>query len=401
MPIHLLTGLPGHGKTTGMMQMLLAAAEKGDRPLFAAGIDGIQPGIATVLDDPSKWATQERFDPPRYETLPDGKIKELFWTKVNLPDGALVFIDEAWKWFGHLGNASRQQTPHHVLALAEHRHHGIDFVWTTQGPNQIYPFSRSLIEQHWHYVRKFGTKLIEVFKWGELQEDVKSQTTREKAIKETTTIPSATFAFFKSASLHTVKARIPWKVWLIPGMLILGSLLLWTAYRTLTPEPITDSPAAAGSLLPPPASAGVAGATFNPATGLEKYVGQLTPRAPGLHGSQPIFDGREAQAVPRTYCVISGPADNTRCTCYTEQVTPLNDVPVGVCYHVARWGEYDPFRAPPAPPEDRDDADDAGDLGKDEPLLVAGTGTPATNVGTAVQGQMQGRVPETLRASGK
>lgn len=55
MPIELFTGQPGNGKTALMMERLLKEAKDGSRPLFAAGIDGLQPGLATVLDDPRTW----------------------------------------------------------------------------------------------------------------------------------------------------------------------------------------------------------------------------------------------------------------------------------------------------------------------------------------------------------
>lgn len=144
MPIELFTGQPGNGKTALMMERLLEEAAKGERPIFASGIDGLQPGLASVLEDPRDWK--------------------------SVPVGSLIFVDEAWKWFGHLHDATRQATPKHVLDLAEHRHQGIDFIWTTQQPNQLYPFVRGLIGSHHHVVRRFGTKLIDVFSWGELRD---------------------------------------------------------------------------------------------------------------------------------------------------------------------------------------------------------------------------------------
>jgi hypothetical protein len=128
-----------------MVERLSEEAEKGERPLFAAGVDGLQPGMAAELVDPREWNAVKpgvagdcncTAGPPGHAHV--------------VPDGSLIFVDEAWKWFGHLHDASRQATPPHVLQLAEHRHRGIDFVWTTQGPNQLYPFVRPLIADHYH-----------------------------------------------------------------------------------------------------------------------------------------------------------------------------------------------------------------------------------------------------------
>ncbi len=107
MPITVLTGTPGGGKTALMMERLLEESKRAERPLFAAGIDGLQHGLATVLEDPRQWNAKDA----------EGHYL--------VPNGAIIFIDEAWKWFGHLHDASRQPTPHYVLELAEHRHRGL------------------------------------------------------------------------------------------------------------------------------------------------------------------------------------------------------------------------------------------------------------------------------------
>ena len=130
------------------MRRLLKDAAKAERPIVAAGIDGLEPGLAMVLDDPRKWNDKDA----------DGNYL--------VPDGSIIYVDEAWKWFGHLQDASRQATPPHVVALAEHRHRGLDFVWTTQMPNQLYPFVRGLIGAHTHCVRRFGTQFVDNFSNG-------------------------------------------------------------------------------------------------------------------------------------------------------------------------------------------------------------------------------------------
>lgn len=319
MPIHVITGLPGASKTAEMMVMLVAAAKKADRPIFAAGIDGLKPGLAQVLDDPTKWK--------------------------DCPDGSLIFIDEAWKWFGHLHSAARQVTPDHVLGLAEHRHRGMDFVWTTQAPAQLYPFARSMIEQHWHIVRKFGTSFRDVYKWGELQDECKSEGVRARAEKSLSAIPSEVFGLYESASVHTIKSRIPFKLLMIPVLVVAAALAVFGVYRYFVPASVAGEPAADGLPAAPVTRAERTGSAKAPAT-LSAYLDSLTPRAPGLHGSQPVFDDREVAARPRTFCVMSGgPSGDDTCTCYTEQVTKIMDVRQDVCRHTARWGQYDPYLA--------------------------------------------------------
>ncbi|QBG95950.1 hypothetical protein EYC55_11390 [Xanthomonas oryzae] len=55
MPIELYTVQPGNGKTALMMERLVEESKRAERPIFAALIDGLQDGLAAVLDDPRKW----------------------------------------------------------------------------------------------------------------------------------------------------------------------------------------------------------------------------------------------------------------------------------------------------------------------------------------------------------
>lgn len=373
MPIDLITGQPGHGKTLRMMQRLLAESAKtgADRRfLVNAGIEGLAAGLVDLdLADSKLWNAVD-FTRPGTCMCHDGtgqcldaeglprKVKQGTATVDNpqwkteldagrphahlIPDGALIFVDEAWKDFGHLADASRGATPSHVLALAEHRHRALDFVWTTQMVNQLYPFVRGLIGSHSHVVRKFGSSICTVYSWGELNEDVKSATQREKAVTETWVHPTKTVgASYKSATGHTIKAKWPWKILLIP-LCILGAIaVFWWVYVSMK-QP--------GGVVAPDAD-GVAVAA-DAVEGKERlltaaeYAAQFLPRIPGIHGSEPIYGDREAKSVPATYCVIFDAGRDQRCTCYTEQATPVLDVLQSVCYSSALHGAYDPFKAP-------------------------------------------------------
>ena len=318
----------------------MAEVKKAERPIFAAGIDGLQPGLATVLDDPRDWNKRDA----------NGEY--------IVPNGSLIFVDEAWKWFGHLQDATRQQTPAHVLALAEHRHRGIDFVWTTQGPSQIYPFARTLIADHQHCVRRFGTHMIDVFKWEELQEDVKSPAKRENAQRTTRALPKAVFGSYKSADVHTIKRKIPLKVLALPLMVVAAVGLLYVAYNSLRPSAVAEKMAGKA---PEAASADPAHPSTDSASSkgrrkgyasAEEYVAAHTPRIASLPWSAPLFDDRAPQSEPEIYCMASGiglDADgNTRgesTFCVTEQGTRLGMDP-RLARELARWGSpYNPYRA--------------------------------------------------------
>ncbi|NLC36805.1 MAG: hypothetical protein GX772_10255 [Alcaligenaceae bacterium] len=339
MPIELFTGLPGNGKTAFMVERLMEEAKKAERPLVACGIDGLQPGLALELDDPRDW------------------------NKVNsegehiVPDGALIFVDEAWKWFGHLHDAGRQATPQHVLQLAEHRHRGLDFVWTTQMPAQLYPFARSLIARHTHVVRRFGTKFVDLYTWEELNDDVKSVGKRENAQKQVRTLPDQVFGAYKSASLHTIKRRLPFKLFVLPAAVVAAVALLWTGVNYFRPSNLTDRLGGEGT---DAALAAAAPLSIEPAAKEERreldvveYVERQQPRIATAPWSAPLYDDRTVTVDPQLFCMSAKPGEGRgqECTCLTEQGTRYV-VRDDMCEDQARHGpSYNPFRAVQERPE--------------------------------------------------
>jgi zona occludens toxin len=353
MPIEIYTGLPGHGKTSFMVKRLLVEAAKNARPIYYSGIDGLAPGYATKLEDPKQW-----------NAVIEGQVCHCHDTdnaapcEAHLvPNGSLIFVDEAWKWFGHLQEA-RGPTPPHVLALAEHRHRGIDFVWTTQAPAQLYPFARSMVADHHHHVRRFGTQFVDVFTWAELNEDVKSASKRESAQRKTAALPSDTHDKFKSAEVHTIKRRIPFKVMALPALLVAVVVIGWLAYQKMKPENVTarlqgkegQAAIAAG---PDSLGAGGPGAARHLYTTAAEYVEAFTPRIASMPWTAPAYDGALPVAKPVAVCMSSkagldgnGEFKPASCSCITEQGTRYL-MPEQQCKtQVAMGGIYNPFKEP-------------------------------------------------------
>ena len=352
MPIKSYTGLPGHGKTSLMLAELLEDSKKAERPLFAGGVDGLKPGYATLLKDPTQWNAVK---PGEVCTCHDTEDSEPCNSHV-VPNGSKIFIDEAWKWWGHLQNAQRQQTPAHVLALAEHRHRGIDFVWTFQQPNQIYPFARGLMGEHNHVVRQFGTQLLQVFKWQELNEDVKSQARRDAAIRTTRSLPVETFDMHKSAEVHTIKRNIPWRIIMVPA-LVLGALVAgWLAYVQLKPDSFAaamagKTPTSGAAAVASDTQAGTSKRDPPKFASLYDYAEAHLPRFGQMPWTAPVYDSREVTADPKLFCASSKPGLDAQgewqdytCTCFTEQST-LYELPMPECLSTARRGPiYNPYK---------------------------------------------------------
>ena len=378
MPIKLYTGLPGNGKTSFMVEELLAEAKKAQRPIVASGIDGLEPGLALDLPNARKWNDV------------DANGQHI------VPDGALVFIDEAWKDFGHLHDAGRQATPPHVLALAEHRHRGLDFVMTTQVPGQLYPFARGMIATHVHCVRRFGTQFVDLYSWEELNEDVKSASKRDHAQRVTRALPKEAHKHYKSASVHTIKAKIPVKVWMLPLLLAAAIACAVAAVRILAPrlfgqdavasastEDDTGSPRAA----PVTDAPGGQSAAPRPMTAAE-YAQAHLPRFPSMPWTAPVYDDRPLTAEPELYCVLWEAGENIRgewkpetCRCYTEQATHYAGLSDAECRTVAKRGSpYNPYRT-------KHDAQRVAQASPPPPAPVAAWAAPAKGTSTAYGAQ--------------
>lgn len=385
MPIESFTGLPGNGKTALMMEHLAAQAKLGERPLWVAGVDGLQPGFASVLDDPRAWNAHDPSGDPTCDCHQDGNLHAHL-----IPDGSLIYVDEAWKWFGHLHDASRQSTPKHVLDLAEHRHRGIDFVWTYQQPSQIYPFARGLMADHHHVVRRYGTSMIDVFSWPELNEDVKSSAKRENALRKTRTLPKDSFAMYKSAEIHTIKPRIPWKVWLIPACAIAFVALAWYLVTALRPDNFAANltgkkPATASAVAASPGQGGKEAGRKKPLyENPTEYARAHLPRQATQPWSAPVYDERGVTADPELFCMSSREGEGMdgewmdySCTCLTEQGTAYY-ISDGECRTIARRGpSYNPYK------ERRDDDRNSGDF---QPAQAQAS--PAVEPGRVIAGDV-------------
>jgi len=302
MAITLVTGLPGHGKTLYTLATLKAIGEKEGRPIFHNGI----PGLALP------W---QSWDVEKWE---------------QLPAGAIFIVDECQKSFPVRG---RGDVPPYVQALATHRHLGIDIYLITQNPMLLDAFARRLVDRHFHVVRKFGTHHATVH---EFPNGVKETvaTSREGSIRHEWKYPKQVFELYKSAELHTVKRRIPMRVWLLLCVPVVFIALLWVAWQRLNPAAVAErqgvAPApATGSPVPGQAVASAA-------PPLDWFAAQV-PRIASLPHTAPVYDAITAPVrVPYPAACLSM---GDRCTCYTDQATRLA-VDVTTCRAIAAGGFF-------------------------------------------------------------
>lgn len=322
MPIELITGLPGAGKTLGAVARMLEWHEHdASRPVFVLGVDGLKEGIAQEIspDDLKRW----------YE----------------YPAGSIFVVDECQKYFPmrRAGDA-----PEWIRKLSEHRHLGHDFLLMTQAPGYLDTHVRGLVDKHVHLVRKFGTGMVDRYEWPAISMSPLSKSERSRAVKRLWAYPKRCFDLYKSAELHTVKKSIPKKFY----VLVAAPLVVLAAVFAVPKIMARTHPAAASVASVPGSSVRPASQGSDPHhwASPAEYVKDFLPRVANAPWSAPVYDGRAVKAEPDLMCIeyhrtING-RDQDLCSCYTEQVTPYRIGNAEECRRYARDGVYNPYRSP-------------------------------------------------------
>lgn len=196
--MRLITGVPGAGKTLFAVSEILKEAKEG-REIYT-NIEGINiPGVQAL--DGTDWR--------------------------DYPDGSLIVYDEAHQIFRATGKPGLSADPV-INDMDMHRHRGFDLWFITQFPTKVHHEIRSMVDEHFHLLRQFGAKQATLYKWPE-SVDVKDQGQRSAADKTLFRYPTECFQYYKSASIHTAKVRIPGKLKVLA--VVVGMVGLFVGYR--------------------------------------------------------------------------------------------------------------------------------------------------------------------------
>lgn len=315
--IVLITGLPGNGKTLYALDWVKRKAEKEGRPVFYARIKGL--------------------------TLPWTAIDPFAW--MSCPPNAIVVIDEVQQSDDPADPKSpslfgvRQRgavVPPWAAALETHRHMGIDLVLITQDPMLLDVHDRKLVGLHFHVKRNFGLQRATVHEFGGCRPNVAQST--GGSVRHEWGFPKEVYAWYKSAEVHTMKARVPTRVWVllaIPFVIAGLSWFAWSRYLTPDRELPTLKAATSGS------GSAIGGTAGQPsAVGrktVAQYVEQFQPRVAGLAYTAPAYDDitRPVSAPYPAACVSMG----DKCKCYTTQGTAL-ETGKDLCRQIVSGGFY-------------------------------------------------------------
>ena len=352
--VKLFTGLPGAGKTAQLVaEIVRLAKDEPHRPIFAMGINGLQEGLAGDL-------TMEQL--------------HNWWEA--LPPGSIIALDECQE--EHLMPKDRGNPAQWVQRIAKVRHHGMTFLLTTQHPQNMSAFVRRLVDQHVHTVCKFGTSIVQRYTWGRCMDEPEKKAAQKTAVEDVGTLPKQVFDLYKSSQLHTRKARIPMKVYLLAVVMVVGIACAVSTPYVLRHASQANQAAISGS--PSTASTDKAGAQHadrdaDQALRQEDFAKWMRPRVDGLPWSAPMFDHLEVRAQPKLYCIA---VEDGRCSCMTEQGTHYA-VPVGRCRAIVADGLYNPFSEGLASSSQRDGQ---GERQRQEqrPVAAPGVGVPVIDI---------------------
>ncbi|MDH1903718.1 zonular occludens toxin domain-containing protein, partial [Comamonas aquatica] len=126
MAINWVTGKVREGKTLWTICWVKELSEKDNRPVYYCNIPEVTIEGWTEIDHPDKWMT-------------------------DVPNDAIVIIDEVQDFWGSASNGSKVPTP--ILELSKHGKRGIDFFMITQDPHLVHSTPRKLAHWHYHVIR--------------------------------------------------------------------------------------------------------------------------------------------------------------------------------------------------------------------------------------------------------
>lgn len=329
--IYFTTGANGAGKTLLTLKDVRDQQLKENRPVYYHGFEM----------DPAKAAEfgWQEFDPRKWQ---------------DLPDGSICVMDECQNDFPLRRSGS--DVPDYINAIAQFRRkRGFDFWLIAPHPSLVDVFVRRLIDKpswHRHLKRAFGADVVSVLQFS--SPDLKCEEPGAGARGEVTMrpYPKEVYTWYRSASLHTGKRKIPFRFWVVVACVVLFPICVYFGVQGVraigkpkdaAPGAVVAGPMAAASSprsLAPPAQ------EKKPMTRAE-YAAQYQPRIEGVLHTAPVYDelAKPSRVPVPTACVDM---KSKGCKCYTQDATPY-PISQEICLSIVAGGifiGFDPGQRP-------------------------------------------------------
>jgi zona occludens toxin len=311
--LHIISGANGAGKTLNTLKWVRERQLKENRPVCHNG----------------------RFDP-----VPGGELEG--WKKIDFkdwqaePDGTIFLIDEA---HNDLPNRPAGSTvPDAVKMLAEHRKRGFDFYLVTQHPQNLDSFVRRLVGPpgwHRHLKRSFGVDMVSVLEWSAVNPNCEKDGSGKTGTVTMQAFPKEVYGWYKSASLHTGKKKLPAKFWVFLVCVLLIPLLIWFASSKLLAK--TEAKVQAKTASEAQAQANAMPQQVAAKLTPDQYIQERSPRLKDFPHTAPAYDEvtKPTVAPYPAACITMGKT----CKCYTQQATLLQ-VSGPVCLQIVAQGFF-------------------------------------------------------------
>lgn len=354
--IYLTTGANGAGKTLITLRDVRAQQLKENRPVYYHGFEMDEAKAAEF-----GW---QKFDPKKWQ---------------DLPDGSICVMDECQNEFPLRRSGS--EVPDYIQAIAQHRRRrGFDFWMICPHPSLIDVFVRRLIDKpswHRHLKRAFGADMVSVLRFA--APDMKCEEPGAGARGEVSMVgyPKEVYGWYRSASLHTGKKKIPRAVYVVAACAIAVPAALYFAISGVYNNTVKQTKPATETIAKQPGT----NPNENPSmrnvaqvmTG-DEYISHRTPRLRDFPHTAPAYDDttKPVHAPYPAACVQMGKT----CKCYTQQATLLQ-VSGPTCLQIVAQGFFMDWQHPEKP-QDRNDRGDRHRLDDRQPVKIAASDMPRT-----------------------
>lgn len=322
--IYLTTGANGSGKTLLTLKDVREQQIKENRPVYYHGFEM----------DPAKAAEfgWQQFDPKKWQ---------------DLPDGSICIMDECQNEFPLRRSGS--EVPDYVNAIAQFRRkRGFDFWMICPHPSLIDVFIRRLIDKpswHRHLKRAFGADVVSVLKFSSPDMKCEEPGAGQRGEVTMRPYPKDVYAWYRSASLHTGKKKIPRAVYIVAAAAIAVPAALYFAVTGVYGN-VAKRPSAV-AVEPGSARSGPVGAVPRSdalvKVSADDYIALRKPRIPDFPHTAPAFDAVTAPAVAPypAACVHMAKV----CKCYSQQGTLLA-TSGDVCLQIVKHGFFVEWQQP-------------------------------------------------------
>lgn len=313
--IYLITGLPGASKTLYTLHRVTTDTQLVNREVHYHGIPDLMfPWIK--MSDPKKW--------------------------FEVPEGSVIVIDECQKVFPlrSVGSA----VPQWVSEFETHRHRNLDIVLITQDSKLLDAHVRKLVERHFHLKRPFGLDYATVHEFHGVG-DPGNGADLKQALKTRFKHPKELFGKYKSATGHSVKKRVPLKLFVLPlalAFVVFCGLKVYTSFKSKAPGAEVAKSASKGATSEALSTgSGGAGGVRGLPRDLPAYMDVLTPRDRANPSSAPLYDGL-VQQVKQMPMVVGCLWTKEYCECYSQQGTVM-PTSKRECVQIVRNGRFNPY----------------------------------------------------------